>query len=135
MRDAGRHLTERRKPIAQALAFLELLHLREVLEEHHGAGRLPAIVFHLRQRVADDAVEVFQPQLGAIRQMAQLERAPKHADHVGTIAQYVSKRPADVTGRTRQPENSVRLVVHQREGAIALERDDTVAHAAHDVAE
>ena len=67
--------------------------------------------------------------------MAQLERPPQHADHIEAIAEHVGKRSADVTGRTRQPENSVRLVVHQREGAIALERDDAVAHAAHDVAE
>ena len=67
VRDASRHFTERCKPIPQALAFLELLDLGQVLEEHHGACRLPVVVFHLRQRVADDAVEIFQPQLGAVR--------------------------------------------------------------------
>src|SRR5437867_395425 len=67
--------------------------------------------------------------------MAQLERPPQHADHIEAIAEHVGKRSADVTGRTRQPENSVRLVVHQREGAIAVNGDDTVAHAADDVAE
>ena len=39
VRDAGRHLAERRQAIAQALALLQLLDLRQVLEEHHGADR------------------------------------------------------------------------------------------------
>ena len=34
VRDAGRHLAERRQPIPQPLALLELLDLRQVLEEH-----------------------------------------------------------------------------------------------------
>ena len=39
VRDAGRHLAERRQPIPQPLALLELLDLRQVLEEHDRAER------------------------------------------------------------------------------------------------
>ena len=34
VRDAGRHLPERRQAVAEPLALLELLDLRQVLEEH-----------------------------------------------------------------------------------------------------
>ena len=37
VRDARRHFAERREPIPQPLALLELLDLREVLEEHDRA--------------------------------------------------------------------------------------------------
>ena len=94
--DAGGHLAERREPVAQPLAFLELLDLREVLEEHHRADRLVLIVPDLRERVADHAVEVLQPQLGAIRQMAQLEGASQHADDVGPVPQHVGERASQV---------------------------------------
>ena len=39
VRDAGGHFAERGESIAQPLALLELLDLREILEEHHGAER------------------------------------------------------------------------------------------------
>ena len=38
-------------------------------------------------------------------------------------------------GRRVSGENPVGLVVHQRERAVAVERDDAVAHAADDVPE
>ena len=74
VRDGGGHLAERRQPVAQALALLELLDAREVLEEERGAGEPPARIAHLRQRVADDLVRALQPELGAIRQVRQVER-------------------------------------------------------------
>ena len=94
-----------------------------------------AAVLDLRKRVSDDAVEILQPQLGAVRQVAHLERAREHANDRGTLLQHVGERPADVAGPARQRENPVRLVVHQREGAVAVERDDAVAQAADDVPE
>ena len=39
VRDGGRHLAERRQPVAQPLALLELLDAREVLEEQRRAAR------------------------------------------------------------------------------------------------
>ena len=42
--------------------------------------------------------EILQPQLGAVRQVAQLERAGEHADDVGPLAQHLGERPADVAG-------------------------------------
>ena len=135
MRDAGGHLAERRQPIAEPLAFLELFHLREILEEHHGPKRGAAAVLHLRERVPDDAVQILQPQLGAVREVAHLERAREHADDRGTALEHVGEGPADVARPARQRENPVGLVVHQREGAVAVERDDAIAEAADDVPE
>ena len=53
----------------------------------------------------------------------------------GPLLQHVGERPADVAGAARQRKNPVRLVVHQRERAVAVERDDAVAQAADDVPE
>ena len=55
---------------------------------------------------------------------------------VGPLAQHLG----ETAGRCRpalgvSAENPVRLVVHQRERAVAVERDDAVAHAADEVAE
>ena len=104
VRDAGGHLAERRQPIAQPLALLELLDLRQILEEQHRADRRAVVVLDLRQRVADHAVELLQPQLGAVRQVAQLERADSTRMTSGRVAQDVGERPADVAGPRRQPE-------------------------------
>ena len=46
----------------------------------------------------------------------------------------VNGRPMS-SGRRRQREDPVRLVVHQRERAVAADGDHAVAHAADDVAE
>ena len=54
VRDRRRHLAERRQPVAQPLALLELLDARQILEEERRAGDAPAGVADLRQRVADD---------------------------------------------------------------------------------
>jgi hypothetical protein len=133
--DAGGHLAERGEAIPEPLALLELFDLGQILEEKHRANRHRAVVLDLRERVADHAVQLFQPHLGAIRQMAELEGARQHTDDLGAGAEYLGKRPTDVAGRRRQPEHPVGLVVHQRQRAVAAERDDAVAHAADDVAE
>ena len=54
VRDGRGHLAERRQPVAQPLALLELLDPRQVLEEQRRARDLARGVAHLRQRVADD---------------------------------------------------------------------------------
>ena len=41
VRDGGGHLAERREPVAQPLALLELLDAREVLEEERGPVSRP----------------------------------------------------------------------------------------------
>jgi hypothetical protein len=133
--NAGRHLAQRGQAIAQPLALLELLDAGEVLEEHHGANRRPRVVFDLGQRVADDAIQLGQPQLGAIRQVTELEGAREHADDGRPFAQHLGKRPSGVVGLARQAEDPIALVVHQRQGAVAPKRDDAVAHTADDVAE
>ena len=74
VRNRRRHLAERRQPIAQPLPFLELLDARQVLEKQRGAGDLAVLRPDLRQRVADHFAGALQPQLGAIRQMREIER-------------------------------------------------------------
>jgi hypothetical protein len=135
VRDARGHLAERRQAVAQALALDELFHLGEILEEHHAADSRSLIVAHLRQRVPDDTIEILEPQLCAVRQVAELERARQHADDRGPFAQHFHEGAADVRGMSRQRENPVRLVVHQRERAVAPEGDDAVAQAVDDVTE
>ena len=135
VRDPGRHLAERSQAIAQPLALLELFDSGQVLEEQDRADRRAVIVLHLRERVADHAIEVLQSQLRAIRQMAELERAREDADDLGPLPQHVRERAPDIAGAASQSKDVVRLVVHQGERAVAAERDDAVAHAADDVAE
>ena len=74
VRDRRRHLAERGQPVAQALALLELLDARQVLEEQRRADVAAARVLDVRQRVADHLAGVLQPQLGAVGQVRQLER-------------------------------------------------------------
>ena len=100
VRDGGRHLAERDEPIAQALALFELLDLRQVLEEQRDAGRAAALVAHVRQRVADDLAGRLQPQLGAVGQVAQLERAVQHAHHVGVLGEHFGEVAADACAAT-----------------------------------
>ena len=133
VRDAGGHFTERRQPIAQPLLLLDLLDAREVLEEHHGADGCAAVVLHLRQRVADHAIDVLQPKLDAVRQMAQFERARQHPDDVRPRAQHILERPPDIRVFSRQRENAIRLIVHERQRSVAPDRNDAVSHAADDV--
>ena len=77
VRDRRRHLTQRRQPVAEPLAFLELFNAGEVLEEERRTGDVAVRISHLRQRVSDDLPGAFQPELGAVRQMGQIER-PGH---------------------------------------------------------
>ena len=91
VRDGGRHLAERHEAIAQALALFELLDFREVLEEQRDAGRAAVLVAHVRQRVADHFAGRLQPQLGAVGQVAQLERAVQHAHHVGMFGEHLAR--------------------------------------------
>ena len=107
----------------------------QVFEEHHGANRVAAFVLDLRERITDDAIQIRQPELGAIGQMAQFEGAREYANHCRPLAQHLGKGPAHVGIASGQPEHAVRLVVHQRERAVAFEGDDAVAHTADDLAE
>src|SRR5687768_13872176 len=67
--------------------------------------------------------------------MAHLECAGEHPDDVRPLLEYVREGTADITGAAREGESPVGLVVHQREGAVAVERDDAVAQAPHYVPE
>ena len=97
VRDRRGHLAERRQPIAQPLALLELLDARQVLEEERRAGQPAARVPDLRQRVADDLAGALQPQLGAVRQVRQLERAGDDARDVRlALRTPVNGRPMSV---------------------------------------
>ena len=59
--DHGRHLAHRGEPIPQALALLELLDPREVLEEHGRADHPVVVVPHQRDGVPDDPPRRPQP--------------------------------------------------------------------------
>ncbi len=135
VRDGGRHLAERHETIAQALALFELLDLREVLEEQRDAGRAAALVAHVRQRVADHLARRLQPQLGAVGQVAQLERAVQHAHHVGMLGQHLREVAADRALRPLDLENSRGFAVDFGDVAVARNRQDAVAHAGDEMAE
>ena len=75
VRDRRRHFPERRQPIAQPLALLELFDARQILEEQRRAGDRRRGVPDLRQRVADHLARALEPQLGAVGQVRQLEGA------------------------------------------------------------
>jgi hypothetical protein len=94
VRDPGRHLPERREAIPQPLPLLQLLDLRQVLEEHRRANRSAPIVLDLRQRVPDDAIDILQPQLGAVWQRAELEGAREHPDDVRPRPQHLAEGAA-----------------------------------------
>ena len=105
VRDRRGHLAERGQPIAQPLALFELLDVRQVLEEQRRADRSrPRSSLHLRQRVADHLVGALQPQLGAVRQVRQLERAAQRPGRrrAGPGA------PRRTAGRYRRPPASGR---------------------------
>ena len=80
VRDRRRHLAERRQPVAQALALFELLDAGQVLEEERRADVVAA-----RRRGPATACSrspcrsCLQPQLGAVGQVRQLERAGEDA--------------------------------------------------------
>jgi hypothetical protein len=136
VRDAGRHFAKRRQPVAKPLALFTLLHEREVLEKHHRADR-PAggVVFHVRERVANHAIEILQPQLEAVRQMFQFERCRQNSYDVGPRTQHFDERPSDVLGAGRQRKDAVRLLVHQGQRAVPTYGEHPVRHAADEVPE
>ena len=55
-----------------------------------------------------------------------LVRSP---DQIGPFAKRFGKWTREVVSASRQPENSVCLVVHQRQSAVAVDRDHPIAHA------
>ena len=65
----------------------------------------------------------------------QVESAGQDANHGRAVAQNVRKGASDVRVVPGEGENAVRLVVHQRDRAIAFEGDDAVAHAPDDLTE
>ena len=81
-----------------------MLDAREVLEKYHRADRCPRVVLDLGQRVADDAVEVGEPQLGAVRQVRQLEGAGDDPGDVRQVLENLGVGPADVARLRRQAE-------------------------------
>ena len=135
MRDRRGHLAHGSQPIPQPLTLFELLDAREILEEHRRADDAARVVADERQRIAEDLSRRAQPQFGAVRQQVQLERAAEKAHDFGMVAQNVGDRPPEIGPARRDPENAVRLVVDEREKALAGQREDTVPHACHDVPE
>src|SRR5204863_2170280 len=80
------------------------------------------------------AIDVLQPQLSPVRQRRHLERSGENARDVGPREKHFAERPPEIAQLRRQREDPVRLVVHQRHGAVAVDRDDAVAHAVDDLA-
>ena len=133
VRDRGRHFAERHETVAQALALFELLDFREVLEKQRDTARSAALVFHVRQRVADHLVGRLEPQLGAVRQVAQLERAVEHAHDVRVLGEDFRKVTADGPRRSLELENSLRFRVDLGDQTVAGDRQHAVAHAGHEL--
>ena len=74
-------------------------------------------------------------RLRAVREVMQIEHPREHADHVRVLAQDRSDRRTGI-GRARgDAEDAIRLVVDERQPAVARDRQHAVAHAGHDVAE
>ena len=134
VRDGGGHLAERRQPVAQPLALLELLDPRQVLEEERGPRHPPARILHLRDRVADDFVRALQPQLGAIREVRQVERPGDDARHFRPALEHAREGPPDVGPARRESQNAVGDIVHDGDRAVDGDRQDTVAQAPDQVA-
>ena len=119
----------------EALALLELLNARQVLEEHGRADHVAIVGADERERVADHLVRGLQPHLDAVRQVVQVERTGQHADDVGMIAEDVRQRLTDVVGLRRDAEDAVGLVVDEGQRAVAGNGEHAVPHAVHDVPE
>ena len=134
VRDGGGHLAERREPVAQPLALLELLDARQVLEEERGPGQPSARILHLRDRVADDLVRALQPQLGAVREVRQIERPGDDARHFRLALEDARERPPDVGPSRRQSQNAVGDVVHDGDRAVDGHGQHAVAEAPDQVA-
>ena len=74
MRHHGSHFADRGEPIAEPLAFLDLLDVREVLEEERRADGVVFVIADERQRVADHLVGGFEPQFGTVWQRLSFQR-------------------------------------------------------------
>ena len=135
VRHDGRHLAHRREAVAQPLALFHLLDVREVLEEQRGAYRRPAFVAHERQGVAQHGIGGRQAKLGAIGKRFELEGAAKHAHHVWMAVQHVRVGHADNGIAGPQSEQPPGLIVDEDEVALAIDRQDAVAHIGDHVAE
>jgi hypothetical protein len=135
VRNRGRHLAERDQPIAQPFTLFNLLDFRQVLEEDDDADRLPPLVAHMRQRVADHLAGRLQPELGAIGQMMQLERAVKHAHHIGVLRQHFAEVAPHRARGSPDLKNSAGLGVDFGHQPVARDRKHAVAHARDEVAE
>ena len=96
VRDGRGHLAERREPVAQALALLDLLDARQVLEEQRRADHPAVVVVDVRERVADRAAGLAQPHFGAVGQVVAVERLLQDAHDFGHVVQDFGERPADV---------------------------------------
>ena len=106
VRDARRHFAERGQPIAQPLAFLLLLDLRQVLEEHHRADRprrrrpSPATACsRSRGRCPSAAVPRGWAASSSRRRRTARGRCP-------AVAKDSAERPADVVRLPRQRRKS-----------------------------
>ena len=135
VRDCGGHLTDGGQPVAQTLAFLELFHASQILEEHRRADHLVVVVSDEREGVADDPPRKTEPELRAIREQVQIEDVREQAHHLWVVAQNLRDRSSDVVGAARDPENAIRLIVDDRQSAVAIQRQYAVPHARHDVSE
>ena len=129
VRDGRRHFAKRHQAVSQPLAFFHLLDFGQILEEHRDTGRATPLVVDARQRVADHLAARFQPQLGAIGQMAQLERVLQHPHHVRMLAQHLDEGTADGVRRALELEDAERFVVHFGNRAVAGNRQHAIAHA------
>ena len=95
----------------------------------------PRASLDLRDRVADDLVGALQPQLGAVRQVRQLERAGDDAGDFRLALQHAGER----AGRCRvrrcvQAEDPVGDVVHDGDAAVDGHGEDAVPQAPDEVA-
>ena len=76
-----------------------------------------------------------QAQLGAVRQRLQLEGAAEHPDDVGMLMQDVGVGTAQDLLAGGELEQAAGFVVDDDEAAFPVDREHTVAHISHQVAE
>ena len=81
------------------------------------------VVLHLGQRVSDHAIEILQPQLRAVRQMAELERARQHANDFGQpLSTSENGRPTSsgdgVNPKIRYASSFIRAITPSRRNAM-----------------
>ena len=136
VRDHGRHLADGGEPVAQPLAFLELLDARQVLEEHRRAdharrrrrGRAPACS---RSPCSTASAASRRGSAGGAGRRRRPARGPRRDDRWRTCA---TGCPTS-SGCAVDAEDAVGLVVDERQPAVARNGQHAVAHAGHDVPE